>query len=78
MIFGMRRKKKKIKEICKRKGFFSLARRSSVEGFQTSTCLGGYLGCLYLAYDIYAFHATIIIRCREPKQRDSWFHYHVH
>jgi hypothetical protein len=69
VIFGMRRKK--IKEICKKKGFFGLGRRGSVEGFQTSTCLEGYKGCLYLVHDIEVLHAMIIVRCREPKQRDS-------
>jgi hypothetical protein len=69
---------KKKKELCKRKRSFGLGRRGHVEGFQTSTHLRGYLGCLYPTRDVWAFIVAVAIRCREPNQGDSWFHYHAH
>jgi hypothetical protein len=49
-----------------------------LEGFQTSTCLECFMGSLYPACDVEAFHATVTVQGREPKQGDSWFNYHAH
>jgi hypothetical protein len=62
----------------KKKRSSRLGRHGRVEGFQTSACLRGYLGCLYLARDVWAFCVAIAVWCREPEQGDLWFHHCAH
>ena len=57
---------------------FKLGRHGHIEGFQTSTCLEGYLGRLNPACDVWAFLMAIAVRCRELEHEDSWYHYHTH
>jgi hypothetical protein len=49
-----------------------------LEGFQTFVRLGGYIGGIYSAHDVQAFHAMVTICCKEPKSIDLRFHYHAH
>jgi hypothetical protein len=48
-----------------------------LEGFQTSIRLGGYMGRIYSAHDIWTFCVAVAVWCRELEQGDSWFHYHA-
>lgn len=71
VILCMRRKRKKMHK----KRSFRQGKGGRVEGFQTSTCLGGYLESLYSTHDVGAFCAAVTVWCREPEQKDSWFNY---
>jgi hypothetical protein len=48
-----------------------------LEGFQTSIRLGGYVGRIYSAHDIWTFCVAVAVWYRELEQGDSWFHYHA-
>jgi hypothetical protein len=69
--------KNKTKKMLKKKVFHS--GKTWQFGIQTSAHRGGYLGSLYPACDIRAFHVVVVIVWgKELEQRDSWFDYHAH
>jgi hypothetical protein len=42
-----------------------LERYSGLEEFQTSACLGGYMGKIYLARDVQVFYVVVTIWCKK-------------
>jgi len=68
----------KIKEIYKIKRSSKLGGHDHMERFQTSTHLEGYLGRLFPVHVIWAFRVMVVVWCKKPEQRDSWFNYHIH